>query len=49
MDVRSAKDLLHIRQWLNLMQAIVDDGREHYLNDPIATGLFTNMTRLIAT
>lgn len=35
MDRRTAKEYLHIRDWLKLAQQIVDQGEDAYLSDPL--------------
>jgi hypothetical protein len=54
MDRRTAKEYLHIRDWLEIAQRIVGKGEAAYLEDPvlqeampsrIATGSFTSTTR----
>lgn len=35
MDRRTAKEYLHIRDWLLLAQQIVDQGEDAYLSDPL--------------
>lgn len=35
MEVRSAKDLLHIRDWLDRAAVIVTQGRDAYLQDAL--------------
>jgi uncharacterized protein with HEPN domain len=35
MDRRTAKEYLHIRDWLLLAQQIVDQGEEAYLGEPL--------------
>jgi len=36
MEVRVAKEYLHIRDWLALAQEIVDEGRQAYLATPLS-------------
>jgi uncharacterized protein with HEPN domain len=35
MDLRTAKDLVHIRDWLAAAASIVADGEQAYLSDPV--------------
>lgn len=36
MERRTAKELLHLRDWLALVQQIVDEGEGEYLADPLS-------------
>lgn len=36
MEVRIAKELLHIQRWLDIVSSIVDDGKAAYDRDPVA-------------
>lgn len=36
MEIRIAKELLHIQRWLEIVSSIVDDGKAAYDRDPVA-------------
>ena len=36
MELRVAKELLHIQRWLDVVSSIVDGGKAAYDNDPVA-------------
>jgi len=36
MDRKTAKELLHLRDWMALVQRIVDAGKDQYLSDPLS-------------
>ena len=36
MELRVAKELLHIQRWLNIVTSIVEDGKASYDRDPVA-------------